>query len=167
MLHQWNAFLPFNHNDRQVLQYFIVNYATNTETLVILGGHSAFQWVSAVLLLIDMLLYLYKADFIQRFLNQNEKKLARSFNCTFRYIDDVLSLNTFDELVDPIYPIEFEIKDTTDTDMSAAYLDLHPAIDSDCRLRLNLYNKRLENLCKSIDYIMPANCLEIDILFIW
>jgi hypothetical protein len=114
-----------------------------------------------------MLLYLYKADFIQRFLKQNEKKLARSFNCTFRYIDDVLSLNTFDEIVDRIYPIEFEIKDTTDTDMSASYLDLLPAIDSDCRLRLNLYDKRLENLCKSIDYIMPANCLEMDILFIW
>jgi hypothetical protein len=80
---------------------------------------------------------LYKADFIQRFLKQNEKKLARSFNCTFRYIDDVLSLNTFGELVDGIYSIEFETKDTTDTDMSASYLD------SDCRLRLNLYNKRL------------------------
>ena len=123
--------------------------------------------ISCFLLLIDMLLYLYKADFIQRFLKQNEKKPARSFNCTFRYIDDVLSLNTFDEIVDRIYPIEFDIKDTTDTDMSASYLDLHPAIDSDCRLRLNLYDKRLENLCKSIDYIMPANCLEMDILFIW
>ena len=34
-----------------------------------------------------------------------------------------------------IYPIEFEIKDTTDTDRSAAYLDLHLEIDSEGRLR--------------------------------
>jgi hypothetical protein len=57
----------------------------------------------------------------------NEKKLARSFNFTFRYIDDVLSLNNsrFGDFVDRIYPIELEIKDTTDTDRSASYLDLH------------------------------------------
>ena len=35
-------------------------------------------------LLADMLLYLYKADFIQGLLTKNEKKLSR-------YIDDVLS----------------------------------------------------------------------------
>jgi hypothetical protein len=54
-------------------------------------------------------------------LKKNEKKLARSFNFTFRDIDDVLSLNNyrFGDLVDRIYPIELEIKDTTDTDKSA------------------------------------------------
>ena len=51
-------------------------------------------------------------------LKKNQKKLARSFNFTFRYIDDVLSLNNsrFGNFVDRIYPIELEIKDTTDTD---------------------------------------------------
>ena len=36
--------------------------------------------------------------------------LARSFNFTFRYIDDVLSLNNsrFGDFVDRIYPIELE-----------------------------------------------------------
>jgi hypothetical protein len=44
-------------------------------------------------------------------------KIARSFNFTFRYIDDVLSLNNckFGDFVDCIYPIELEIKDTTDS----------------------------------------------------
>jgi hypothetical protein len=52
---------------------------------------------------------------------KNEKKLARSFNFTFRYIIDGLSLNNsrFGDFVDRIYPIELEIKDTTDTDRSA------------------------------------------------
>jgi ribosomal protein S24E len=64
---------------------------------------------------------------------KNEKKRARSFNFTFRYIDDVLSLNNsrFGDFVDRIYPIELEIKDTTDTDRSASYLDLYLEIDSE------------------------------------
>ena len=69
----------------------------------------------------------------QELLKKNGKKLARSFNFTFRYIDDVLSLNNskFCDFVDCIYPIDLEIKDTTDTDMSASYLDLHLEIDSE------------------------------------
>jgi hypothetical protein len=68
--------------------------------------------------------------------DKNEKNLTRSFNFTFRYIDDVLSLNnsTFGDFVDFIYPIELEIKDTTDTDRSASYLDLHIEIDSEGRV---------------------------------
>jgi hypothetical protein len=95
-------------------------------------------------LLADLLLYLYEADFIQGFLKNNKKKLARSFNFTFRYIDDVLSLNNsrFGDCVDRIYPIELERKDTTDTDRSASYLDLHLEIDSEGRLRMKLYDKR-------------------------
>ena len=69
--------------------------------------------------------------------------LARSFNFTFRYIDDVRSLNNsrFGDFGDRIYPIELEIKDTTDTYRSASYLDLHLKIDSEGRLRTKLYDK--------------------------
>jgi len=75
---------------------------------------------------------------------KRKKNLARSFNFTFRYIDDVLSLNNswFGDFVDRIYPIELEVKDTTDTDRSASYLDLHLEIDSERRLRTKLYDKR-------------------------
>ena len=95
-------------------------------------------------LLADLFLYSYEADFIQGLLKKNEKKLARSFNFTFRYIDDVLSLNNsrFGDFVDRIYPIELEIKDTTDTDRSASYLDLHLEIDNEGRLRTKFYDKR-------------------------
>ena len=43
-------------------------------------------------LLTDLFLYSYEADFIQGLLKKNEKKLTGSFNFTFCYIDDVLSL---------------------------------------------------------------------------
>jgi hypothetical protein len=92
-----------------------------------------------------LFLYSYEADFKQELLKKNKKKLARSFNFTFRYIYDVLSLNNyrFGDFVDRIYPIELEMKDTTDTDRSASYFDLHLEIDSEGRLRTKLYNKRM------------------------
>jgi hypothetical protein len=92
----------------------------------------------------DLLLYSYEAYLIQGLLKKKEQKLARSFNFTFRYIDDVLSINNsmFNDFVDRIYPIELEIKDTTDTDRSASYLDLHLEIENEARLRTKLYDKR-------------------------
>ena len=79
-------------------------------------------------LLADLFLYSYEAEFIQGLLKKNEKKLARSFNFTFRYIDNILSLDNsrFGDFVDRIYPIELGIKDT-----SASYLDLHIEIGSE------------------------------------
>ena len=68
-------------------------------------------------LLADLWLFSYDSGLLQRLLMKNEKKLDRPFNFTFRYINDVCSLNDF---VDSIYPIELEIKDTTDR--SASYL---------------------------------------------
>jgi hypothetical protein len=38
-------------------------------------------------------------------------------------------------------PIELETKDTTDTDKSASYLDLHLEIDSEGRLKMKLCQK--------------------------
>ena len=95
-------------------------------------------------LLADLFLYSYEADFIQGLLKKDEKKLSRSFNFTFRYIDDVPSLHNsrFGDFVDHIYPIELEIKDTTYTDTSASYLDLHLEIDSERWLRTKLCDSR-------------------------
>jgi hypothetical protein len=46
-----------------------------------------------------------KIALIQGLLKKNEKKLTRSFNFTFRYIDDVFSLNNswFGDFVDRIH----------------------------------------------------------------
>jgi hypothetical protein len=76
-------------------------------------------------LLADLFDYSYETDFIQGLERKNEKKLVRSFNFTFRYIDDVFSLNNcrLSDFVNRSYPIELEIKDTTDTAMFASYFD--------------------------------------------
>ena len=117
---------------------------------VILGGRVFQQTVgipmgiNCVPILSDLFLYSYEAGFIQRLLKKNEKKLVPSFNFTFPYIDDVLSLNNyrFGDFVDRIYPIELEIKNTTNIDRSGSYLDLHLEIDSEGRLRTKPYDKR-------------------------
>ena len=66
---------------------------------VMLGGRVFQQTVDISMgtncapLLADLFLYSYEADFIQGLFKKKKKKLARCFNVTFRYIDDVLSLN--------------------------------------------------------------------------
>jgi hypothetical protein len=48
---------------------------------------------NCVSLLADLFLYSFEADFCQKLLQGNNKKLAVSFKNTFRYINDVLSIN--------------------------------------------------------------------------
>ena len=86
-------------------------------------------------LLADLFLYSYEAQFIQELLKKDEKKLAQSFNYTFPYIDGVQSLSNykFGDFIDRIYPIELEIKESTDKDRSASYLDLHLEINNEDR----------------------------------
>ena len=95
-------------------------------------------------ILADLFLYSNEADFIQELLRKKDKKWAISFNFTFRCIDGVLTLNSskFGDYVERIYPIELEIKDTTDTVKSASYFDLHLKIDNECQLKTKLYDKR-------------------------
>ena len=77
-------------------------------------------------------------------LDDNKQTLVRPFKSTFRYKNDVLPLNNLrlGHFVDHIYPIELEIKDTTDTDRSASCFDLLLEIDSEGWLRTNLFDKR-------------------------
>jgi hypothetical protein len=93
-------------------------------------------------ILADLYLYSYEADFIQGLLKKTEKKLARSFNFTFRYIDDVLSLNNsrFGDFIDRIYlwlSLKYRIPHRF-----ASYLDLQLEIDSQGQLRTKLYDQR-------------------------
>jgi hypothetical protein len=95
-------------------------------------------------LLVDVFLYSYEAEFVQKLLRDNNKKLAVSFKHTFRYIDDVSSINNhnFHNYVHLIYPDELEIMDTTESDKSASYLDILLNIDSNGRLTTSLNDKR-------------------------
>ena len=95
-------------------------------------------------LLVDIFLYSYEADFIQSLLSTGQKKLASQFNFTYRYIDDVLSINNpdFDNYLGQMYPAELEIKNTTESNTSASDLDLLLSIGRDGQLYTSFYDKR-------------------------
>ena len=72
------------------------------------------------------------------------RTLTNLLECIQSYIDDVLSLSNYrlGDFVARIYPIELEIKNTTDTDRLVSHLDIHCEIDSEGQLRTKLYVKR-------------------------
>ena len=112
-------------------------------------------------LLADLFLYSYEAEFVQNLIKQGNRTLAKMFNLTFRYIDDVLSLNNshISDHLHRIYPSELEIKDTTDSPNSASYLDLLLEYDREGRLSTRIYDKRDDFDFKIVNF--PYLCSNI------
>ena len=92
----------------------------------------------------DIFLHSYEAEFTQSCSQLERKKIASQFNFTYRYTDDVLSINNpdFEHYLGQMYPAELEIKDKTESNTSASYLDLLLSIESDGQLHTSLYDKR-------------------------
>ena len=78
-------------------------------------------------LLVDLFLYSYESEFLQKLVKEKKIHEAKAFNFTYRYIDDVLSINNsrFAEFLPLIYPPKLEVNETTDTASSASFLDLY------------------------------------------
>ena len=72
---------------------------------------------------------------------QQEKGLLTHF--IYRFIDDVLSINNpdFENYLGQMYPPELEIKDTTESNTSASYLDLLLSIGRNGIVYTSLYTK--------------------------
>ena len=121
------------------------------DTIFVVFGGNVFQQIVGIPmgtnrahLLADIFLYSCEAEFIQSLLSTGKKQLASQFNFTYRYIDDVLSINNpdFENYLGQMYPTELAIEDTTESITSASYLDLILSIESDGQLRTSLYDKR-------------------------
>ena len=95
-------------------------------------------------LIADIFLYSYEADFIQPLLSTGKKQLASRFNLTYRYIDDVLSINNpeFENYLGQMYPAELESKDTTENTTSASYLYFLLSIGRGGQLHTSIYDKQ-------------------------
>ena len=93
-------------------------------------------------LLADLFLHHYEADFLQNLINSGKKYVAQNFNFTYRYIDDVLSLNNHTFGANIIYPGELEIKDTIDYNVLLCIQTLNLNFDTQERLQVKLYDKR-------------------------
>ena len=77
-------------------------------------------------LLADLCLYSYKNEFLDKLIKEGKRKVARKFNLSYHYIDDLISFNNirFKESISDIYPKELTISETTESNSIASYLDL-------------------------------------------
>ena len=112
-------------------------------------------------LLADLFLYSYESEYLQKLVKHKKIHEARAFNFTYRYIDDVLSINNsrFAEFLPLIYPPELEVKETTDTASCTLFLDVSLTFDDSGQLSTNIYDKRddvnfriinFTNMCSNI-----------------
>jgi hypothetical protein len=101
--------------------------------------------------LADLLLCSYQSEFLQKLVKDKRIHEARAFNVTYRYIDDVLSINKsrFAECLPLIYPPELEVKETTDTASSASFLDLYLEFNDSGQISTTIYDKRMTSILKS------------------
>ena len=126
-----------------MLEYLIDNIFLEFGGQIFQQTVGVLMGTNCALLLANLFLYSYEAEFVQSLLKAGKKHLAQQFNFTYRYIDDVLSLkNTkFAEYLEFIYPRELEIKETTETAASSSYLDCYLYIDNG-KLTTRLYDKQ-------------------------
>ena len=89
-------------------------------------------------LLADLFLYSYESEFLDNMIRGGHRKLARSFNLCYRYIDDLIVFNNekFGDYVKEIYPSQLTVEKANTSYDLANYLDLTFIIES------KLYDKR-------------------------
>ena len=95
-------------------------------------------------LLAHLFLYYYENEFLDKLIKEGKRKLARKFNLSNRYIDDLISFNNkrFKEFISDIYPKELTISETTESTSVASYLNLLFIRDNSNNITTKLYDKR-------------------------
>ena len=95
-------------------------------------------------LLADLFLYSYENEFLDKLIKEGKRKLARRFNLSYCYIDDLISFNNkrFKEFISDIYPKELTISETTGSTSVASYLNLLFTRDRSNNITTKLYDKR-------------------------
>ena len=80
-------------------------------------------------------------NIIMKNLIKNNIILAKKFNNTMRYIDDLLTLNNYQFAIKDIYPQELQLKKTTECTTAVSYLDVLITIDNG-RYSTAVFDKR-------------------------
>ena len=95
-------------------------------------------------MLVDLFLHTFEYDFMVKTMKQDITK-AIQFSNTFRYIDDLFSINNvnFGNCISAIYPSELELKDTSTSSTEVCYLDTNIKTgDVTTPFRISIYDKR-------------------------
>ena len=90
----------------------------------------------------NLFLFYYEYKYMKNLI-KNNIILAKKFNNTMRYIDDLLKLNNtqFDTAIQDIYPQELQLKKTTESATALSYLDVFITIDNG-RYSTAVFDKR-------------------------
>ena len=75
-------------------------------------------------LLADLFLYSYENEFLDNMIRSGHRRLARSFNLCYRYIDDLIVFNNkkFLDYLKEIYPSQLTVEKANKSDHLADYL---------------------------------------------
>ena len=100
--------------------------------------------INCALLLADLFLYLCENEFLDKFIKEGRRNVARKFNLSYRYIDDLISFNNigFKESISDTYPKELTISETRKSTSVASYLDLLFTRDKNNNITTKLCDKR-------------------------
>ena len=116
-------------------------------------GNSVFRQVvgipmgtNSASLLADLFLHTFEYDFKVKTMKQDITK-AIQFSNTFRYIDDLFSINNVDfgNYISAIYPLELQLTDTSKSSTEVCYLDTNiktGSTNTPFRIRISIYDKR-------------------------
>ena len=133
-----NNFRIFWTNDRMAMRYtyfscrglcLAIDFLI--DSIYVRFGSSVFRQVigipmgtNSAPLLADLFLHTFEYDFMVKTMKQDITK-AIQFNNTFRYIDDLFSINNVDfgNYISVIYPSELQLTDTPTSSTEVCYLD--------------------------------------------
>ena len=92
----------------------------------------------------DVIKTSYENELLDNMIRSGHRRLARSFNLCYRYIDDLIVFNNkkFLDYLKEIYPSQLTVEKANKSDHLADYLDLTFIIDSGGKLSTRLYDKR-------------------------
>ena len=83
---------------------------------------------------------------LDKLIKEGKRKLARKFNLSYRYNDDLISFNNkkFKEFISDIYPKELTVSETTESTSIASYLNQLFIRDKSNNITTKLYDRRDE-----------------------
>ena len=153
-----NYFRTFWTNDRMSMRYtyfscrelcLAINFLI--DNIYVRFGSSVFRQVigipmgsNSAPLLADLFLHTFEYDFMVKTMKHDITK-AIQFSNTFRYMDDLLSINNVDfgHYISAIYPPELQLTDTSTSSTEVCYLDTHIKTGgTNTPFRISIYDKR-------------------------
>ena len=99
-------------------------------------------------LLADLFLYSFEKEFLDNMIRSGHRRLARSFNLCYRYIDDLIVFNNkkFLDYLKEIYPSQLTVEKANKSDHLADYFDLTFII-------LSYYHSSYHRLATDVPFI--------------